>query len=65
MLVNGAALGDRHIQRWVVVRYNGHTVLIIQCDDEWDDEWDEGRGRHIHYSREDGQGTYDDGAGIN
>lgn len=53
MLVNGAALGNTHIESWVDTRNPGdfsRAVLIVECDDEWDEDGDEGRGRHIHHN---------------
>ncbi|KAG6358324.1 hypothetical protein INS49_014208 [Diaporthe citri] len=64
MLVNGQALGDRHIRRRATRRVEGETteVIVVECDDSWDEE----TGEHIHH-REHREGddpddrTWDDG----
>ncbi|KAI7776573.1 hypothetical protein LA080_004778 [Diaporthe eres] len=59
MLANGQALGDEHILRRAMRRYDGSQVVVVECDDSWDEEtWE-------HTQHRDGDdpddGSWDDG----
>lgn len=55
MLINGNALGDRHINVWPSHRPLGSFLVIFHCDDSWNPD----TGAHDHH--EETEQDYDQG----